>query len=129
MVFKKGEDMARILFVDDDPFTRETMAKAVQVLGHQPLLAGTGEEALTVISNNNPDLIFIDMMLPDMDGVALVDSLHHQKATHDIPILMLSAGPELDASDRAKAAGARDYLNKPIRLQTLLDVIHEYTAQ
>jgi len=121
--------MACILFVDDDPFTRETMAKAVQVLGHQALLAGTGQEALAIISENNPDLIFIDMMLPDIDGVALVDSVHSQAATQDIPILMLSAGPELDASERAKAAGARDYINKPIRLQALLDVIHEYTAQ
>lgn len=119
--------MARILFVDDDPFTLETLSKAVQMFGHRPMHASTGKEALTLIAQENPDLIFVDMRLTDMDGLTLVKSLQAGPATQDIPVLMLSAGPEIDLPKRAKEAGARDYLPKPIRLQTLIDTIKKYT--
>ncbi len=120
--------MARILFVDDDPLTLETLTHAVQLFGHQAILAGTAQEALTKAAEHCPDLIFIDMMLPDMDGLELVSSLRAQPATTDIPMLMLSAGPEIGAQERAIQAGAKDYVCKPIRLQALLDVIQRYTS-
>lgn len=118
--------MARILFVDDDPFTLETLTKAVQVFGHEALLAGTGKEALAVAAEQDPDLIITDLMLPDMNGLTLVRQLRDQTGTADTPILVLSASPVLDAVERTEAAGANGYLNKPIRLQTLLDIIQEY---
>lgn len=121
--------MARILFVDDDPFTLETLTYAVELFGHQAILASTGEDARTIANEQKPDLIIIDMMLPDMEGVDLVRSLHDCDTTSEIPMLMLSASPELDATERARAAGARAYINKPIRLQALIDTIQEYTAK
>lgn len=121
--------MARILFVDDDPFTLETLTKAVSLFGHQAILAGDGREALAAASEQLPEIIFVDMSLPDMDGLELVGLLHNQAGTKDIPIFMLSAGPELESSERALAAGARAYLSKPIRLQTLLDVIQKHVPQ
>ncbi len=119
--------MARILFIDDDPFTLETLTKAVQVFGHQALLAGTGEEALVIAREQAPDLIFTDLMLPDMNGLTLVRRLREQTVTAETPILVLSASPVLDAVERTEAAGANGYLNKPIRLQTLLDIIQDFT--
>ena len=121
--------MARILFVDDDPFTLETMMHAVELFGHQALLASTGEDARVIANEQKPDLIIIDMMLPDMEGVDLVRSLQDCETTNEIPMLMLSASPELDATERARAAGARAYINKPIRLQALIDTIEKYTAK
>ena len=120
--------MARILFVDDDPFTLETLTKAVQVLGHYALIAATGEEALRVASKEAPDLIFTDMMLTDMNGLTLVGLLKENVPTQPIPVIMLSASPVLDAVERARAAGAKEYFNKPIRLQELLDIIQKYTS-
>jgi CheY-like chemotaxis protein len=118
--------MARILFVDDDPFTLETLSKAVEVFGHHALIAHTGDEGLAVAASQSPDLIFTDMRLPDMDGLQLVGKLKGLPVIAHIPILVLSASPELDAADLAKAAGAVDYLNKPVRLQALLDIIATY---
>ena len=120
--------MARILFVDDDPFTLETLMHAVELFGHQAILASTGEDAKVIAREQIPDLVIIDMMLPDMEGVDLVRMLHENDETGQIPLLMLSASPELDATERAKAAGARAYIHKPVRLQALLDTIQEYTA-
>jgi CheY-like chemotaxis protein len=119
--------MARILFVDDDPFTLETLSKAVEVFGHQALTAHNGEEGLAMATGQTPDLIFTDIRLPDMDGLQLVSKLKGVPLIAQIPVLVLSASPELDAADLAKAAGAADYLNKPVRLQALLNIIATYT--
>jgi|YelNatPaOPRAMG01_1025707.scaffolds.fasta_scaffold02140_3 CheY-like chemotaxis protein len=120
--------MARILFVDDDPFTLETLTKAVEVFGHQALLADNGTTGFELAVGQAPDLIFTDMRLPDMDGLAFVQKLQTHPQTKIIPVLVLSASPVLDAIEMAKAAGAKDYINKPIRLQALLDIIQKYTA-
>lgn len=121
--------MARILFVDDDPFSLETLAKAVEVFGHHALIANTGKECLDIASGQSPDLIFCDMSLPDMDGLKLVEELKGSTATAQIPVLILSASPAMDAVELAKAAGATAYLNKPIHLQNLLSIIEEFSTK
>jgi len=121
--------MARVMFVDDDPLTLETLQKATQIFGHEAFLAETGRDALRMASQQPPDLIFVDKSLPDMDGFKLVRELSRLERTQNVPILMLSAGPELDSVDAARSAGARDYLSKPIRLHTLLVAIKKYTEK
>jgi len=115
--------MARILFVDDDPFTLETLSRAVQLVGHQALLAGSGQEAIKLAEENSPSLIFSDMQLPDTDGIHLITQLRANEGTAHIPVFILSASPALDAASRAQAAGAVAYLDKPIRLQILLEIL------
>jgi CheY-like chemotaxis protein len=121
--------MAKILFIDDDPFTLETLMKAVGVFGHQAILAATGSEGLEMALTEKPDLIFTDMRLPDMDGLALIAGLKEKPETVGIPVMILSASPVLDAVDKAKAAGAQMYIEKPLRLQTLNEIIHQYTME
>ena len=120
--------MARLLFIDDDTDTLLTLKKAVEMFGHQPTLASTGEQGLRVAAQLLPDLIFVDHNLTDMSGMDVVEGLRQNAETTNIPVMMLSAGPELDAAERAKAAGVREYLLKPVRLQILLDVIQKYTS-
>lgn len=121
--------MARILFIDDDPMTLETLSKAVEVFGHQALHAHSAQEGLELARQQSPDLIFTDLRLPDMEGLALVGQLHNDPMTAPIPILVLSASPALDEIERARSAGAQGYINKPIRLQALLDLIQRYCPQ
>ncbi|UCE00329.1 MAG: response regulator [Chloroflexota bacterium] len=120
--------MASILFVDDDPLTLETLKRSVELFGHEALLANSAEQAQDLAANHQPDLILTDMNLPDMDGVSLVRALKATPGIAEIPIIMLSASPELDVSDIALTAGAEEYLSKPIRLQILQDVIARYTG-
>ena len=120
--------MARILFVDDDPYTLETLTKAVQIFGHQALIAGNGEQALALALQELPDLIMTDMRLPDMDGLSLVKRIKQEPLLAQIPVVMLSASPEIDVAEIAQSAGAKAFVNKPIRLQALLDVIARYTS-
>jgi CheY-like chemotaxis protein len=119
--------MARILFVDDDPFTLEMLNKSVQIIGHEAILAYSGEQALSLSKTQSPDLILTDMRLPDMDGLALLKNLKQAPATREITVVVLSASPELDAAEITRSAGAKEYLLKPVRLQTLQEVIERYT--
>ena len=118
--------MAHVLFVDDEPDTLFTLQKAVELFGHRASLASSGEQALQIATEQVPGLIFVDMNLPDMDGLTIVRQLRANPPTANIPVVMLSAGPELDSAERAQAAGAQDYLLKPVRLQTLIDIIEKY---
>jgi len=119
--------MARVLFIDDDPSTLETYTKAVELFGHRAILADTAEKALEIAAAECPDLIILDVRMPDMDGFELLTRLREGGSTASIPVVMLSAGAEMDAADQAQAAGAVEYLSKPIRLNKLIDTIQQYT--
>lgn len=121
--------MALILFVDDDLYTRETLSRAAEVLGHRALVADSCEAALSLVRENPPDLIFTDMRLTDVNGLSLVQRLKSLESTANIPVIVLSASPEMGSVEEAQAAGALAYLNKPIRLHTLQEVIRAYTGE
>ncbi|HUV27616.1 MAG TPA: response regulator [Anaerolineales bacterium] len=121
--------MARILFVDDDPLTLETLKRSVELFGHQAILANSGEQAQSLVIEQLPDLIMTDMMLPDTDGVSLVKILKANPEVSAIPVVILSASPEVDASEISLAAGAEEFLTKPVRLDKLQSVIERYTGK
>ena len=121
--------MALILFIDDDPLTLETYMRAVKVFGSQAILASTGEQGLAMARQQTPDLVFVDMRLPDQDGLDVVRALTQAPETAHIPVVVLSAGPEIEASEQAREAGARAYLTKPIRLQALQEIVSQYAGQ
>jgi CheY-like chemotaxis protein len=118
--------MATILFVDDDPVTLELMGQAAKLLGHEGMLARSGKEALEKAANQAPGLIFLDLMMPDMDGMAVLKALKADERSRDIPVVILSAGAGLDDAILAKEAGAQGYLAKPLPLQELMDSIKRY---
>jgi CheY-like chemotaxis protein len=120
--------MARILFVDDDPNTLQTLSKSAQVLGYQSLQAHSGQEAVDLAASQLPELILTDMRLPDMDGLTLIRTLRQDSRTAAIAIVVLSASPEFDAAELARTAGADEFLSKPVRLQTLQETIERYTG-
>jgi CheY-like chemotaxis protein len=121
--------MARILFVDDDPLTLETLKRSVELFEHEAILASSGGEAQALVAIQPPDLIVTDMMLPDMDGLSLVRHFKDNPSVANIPVVVLSASPEIDAGDLSLAAGAEEFLTKPIRLQDLQDVIKRHTSE
>jgi CheY-like chemotaxis protein len=121
--------MARILFIDDDPMTLETLKRSVELFGHLAILASSAEQAQVSVIEQPPDLIMTDMNLPDMDGISLVKRFKNDPQTARIPIVVLSASPEIDASEISLAAGAEQFLTKPVRLDKLQSVIDRYTNE
>jgi CheY-like chemotaxis protein len=121
--------MARILFVDDDLDTLHLLNMAVALFGHMAVLATSGEEAIRLAAKEPPDLILLDMRMSGMDGITVIKRLLSNPLLASIPIVMVSALPEIELADKAKAAGAKAYLQKPIGLHTLQDIIQKYTNE
>lgn len=121
--------MATILFVDDEPLTLKLLSQAAEITGHHALTAHNKLDAIASAEDNCPDLIFTDLNLGESDGVDLAEELRENPETSKIPVIILSAAQEHEMQRRAVLAGVERYLSKPIKIQTLIDVIREYTGQ
>lgn len=106
----------RILLVEDDATIRSVMATAFANEGHHVIEAPTGEAAIGAAATENPDLAIIDLKLPGMDGIEVVQRL---RVRHDIPLVILTAYSDSNDVIRALEAGADDFLSKPIELREL----------
>ncbi len=115
--------MTRILFVDDDILTLDLMGKVAELLGHEALLSSNGSSALEMAVDEKPDLILVDLSLPDRDGIEVIQILRSLPATATIPVFLLSAGIGSKTAEAAKLAGAEGCLEKPISLDVLNRVI------
>jgi len=121
--------MALVLFVDDEPLTLKLLSQAADIIGHQAITADTGQGALETAAEKRPDLILLDLNLTDIDGLEVTKRLRGQPSTADIPIIILTAGTGHDDEKVSLEAGANAFLTKPIRLNTLIEVIRQHTAE
>jgi DNA-binding response OmpR family regulator len=110
--------MPRVLIVEDDPDMAGGLRDNIQFEGYEVLHADTGTEGLRVATEQKPDLILLDVMLPGMDGFEVCRHIRESGST--VPILMLTArGQEIDVV-RGLELGADDYITKPFSLRELL---------
>ncbi len=119
--------MALILFVDDDIMTLQMMRQAAEIVGHQAITTSDCSSAVQIAVEQHPDLIFLDFNLQGTDGYEILQAIRMQETAANIPIIFLSAEAEQSMSEDVLANGAQAYLNKPIRLNLLMDVIRKYT--
>jgi light-regulated signal transduction histidine kinase (bacteriophytochrome) len=102
-----------LLVVDDDELNRDILARNLERLGHRLLMAANGRQALTQLENEKVDLVLLDLMMPEMDGVEVLEAMRSREDMRHIPVLMLSAYDELEQVAVSIEAGAEDYLLKP----------------
>ncbi len=112
-------DGPRILFVENDPLLAEVTAFRLELLGYQVDVVSTGEEALITIERNIPQVAVVDLVLPGMTGVELIERIASRHQSAEIPIMALSIEADIDAVQRAYNAGALDYLVAPYDPMTL----------
>jgi two-component system cell cycle response regulator len=110
----------RILIVDDVATNRIVLKVKLASAHYVPLMAGSGAECLRVARREVPDLILLDLMLPDMDGTAVLSALRADPVTGAIPVVVLSSSHEARVRMAALAAGAEDFLAKPVADEVLL---------
>jgi len=103
----------RALVVDDSKVGRLTMLRKLEPLGIQVDLAAAGQEALDYLAHQRPDLIFMDHMMPEMDGFEVTRRIKATPGLGDIPVIMVSGNDEAAFVDEARAAGAIDAIAKP----------------
>jgi DNA-binding response OmpR family regulator len=102
-----------LLLVDDDPMNRDTLSRHLQRQGHQVAVAENGRQALKMVSRLPFDLVLLDVMMPEMDGYEVLQRLKRDKASRDIPVIVISALDEIESAVLCIEMGAADYLPKP----------------
>src|SRR5271157_3870211 len=107
----------RILIVDDEKLVRWALTKKCTEFGYQTLEAETGPEALQALQNENVDLVLLDVHLPDMSGIEVLEKLKQAGETRSI--IMMTADPQLDDVKAALRMGAYDFVSKPINFEEL----------
>ncbi len=103
----------RLLIVDDNELNRDMLSRRLERLGHTVLRAENGRQALDLLRVNKVDLILLDLIMPEMDGVETLERLKAAPALRSTPVIMLSASDEMDRVVRCIEIGADDYLQKP----------------
>lgn len=115
--------MARILIVEDEPDVLLLLENRVRGAGHDVVSATNGEEGLTLVSTEKPDLVVLDWMMPRRDGIEVCEEIRRSDPDHGTKVLMLTARSQQSDVDRAMAAGADDYIVKPFSSRDLIERI------
>jgi CheY-like chemotaxis protein len=118
--------MGRVLVVDDSPFMIRLVTYILESAGYETARAENGRIALDMIAKEPPDLVFLDTMMPEMNGLETLRAIKANPETRDIPVLMLTAMVQDDDYDLAKDAGADGYLVKPFQQADVLDSVARY---
>ena len=103
----------KILIVDDEEFNVDYLQQELEDCHYTLLKASNGKEALELVQAERPDLVLLDIMMPVMDGFEVLQNLKNDKATRDIPVIVISASNNLQSVVRGIQLGAEDYLPKP----------------
>ena len=110
----------KILVVDDQPVNVQLLKRKLEREGIQVIAAYTGTEALEIVIKDKPDLILLDVMMPDMDGMEVCQRLQELEETRSIPVIFITARSSKESKLEGLAVGAVDYITKPIDLDETL---------
>ena len=118
--------MKTILLVDDEPDFVEVTKMRLEANNFDVITARDGKEGLETARREKPDLILLDVMMPDMDGFRVLSKLRRSPETQEIPVIMLTAKGESKSIFKAKDMGSTDYLIKPCDSEELLRWVKKY---
>ena len=116
--------MGRVLVVEDDPDILSSLAEVIREDGYEVETAANGYQALDQISARMPDLIFLDLMMPGMDGTRFLEVAQERFPDMKVPVVLLSAVRGL--AEKAARLGIRRFLPKPFELEHVTRIAHEY---
>jgi two-component system cell cycle response regulator DivK len=115
--------MSRILIVEDNEMNRDMLSRRLERRGYQVILAMDGRRGLAAARSEAPDLILMDMSLPEIDGWEVTRQLKSDDTTRCIPVIALTAHAMTSDRQKALEAGCDDYDTKPVEFQRLLTKI------
>lgn len=117
-----------VLVADDDDATRAFLSAAARKLGHETVLIDNGKDAFEQAKKLRPDLILLDILMPDIDGYTDLRLLRLNWRTRDIPIVVISGYADQSDADRCLTAGANFFLPKPATVAQVRTVINKFLA-
>ncbi|HOX24900.1 MAG TPA: response regulator [Candidatus Krumholzibacteria bacterium] len=111
---------AKILVADDDPHIRRILQFLLDQAGYRVATACQGREVLEALARDRPDLVLLDVMMPGLDGFAVLERIRQDRETQRLPVIMLTARDESDARVKGLRGGANDYVAKPFNHEELM---------
>jgi len=121
--------MRRLLLIEDDTILRENTAELLELSDYQVMTAPNGKIGMQLAKKHLPDLIVCDIMMPEMDGYAVLEALSNDESTKYIPFIYLSAKTERQDVRRGMNLGADDYITKPFSEEELISAIESRLAK
>lgn len=121
--------MTVVLIVDDNEKNRKLAGSILSAAGFRTIEAATGSEGLALAAEHLPDVILMDLRLPDMDGTEAMRTLGEQERTNRIPVVAVSAMRLEGSGDWLEAAGFAGWIEKPIRIDTFADQVRRYCEE
>jgi CheY-like chemotaxis protein len=117
--------MAKILIVDDDEQATKLLERVLAIKGHEATSLNDSAETIQVVNSAVPDLILLDLMMPEPNGFEVCKMLRADPKYAKIPIVIITAMDDSASKENAYAAGANDYLTKPFRIDALAQAIDD----
>ena len=115
--------MAQVLVLEDSAYQRGKIRRALAAEGYELLEAVNGHEGLEMLATNTPDCILVDLLMPEMDGAAVLQSLHSQGI--NIPVIVLTADIQEGTRQRCLELGAAVVITKPLQEGELVDAVRQ----
>jgi len=132
-VDKQAEEQAlqglKVMVIDDSKTIRRTAETLLKKEGCEVFTANDGFEALAKIADHHPDIIFVDIMMPRLDGYQTCALIKHNQKFREIPVIMLSSKDGLFDRARGRIVGSEQYLTKPFTREELLGAIEQHVVQ
>jgi diguanylate cyclase (GGDEF)-like protein len=116
----------KLLYIEDDPESREMMADILRIHGYSFISASRGLEGIRIATTEKPDLIIMDINLPDMNGYEVTTLLKSIKSLQQTPIIALTVDAEVLAKERTLAAGCDGFISKPINVSEFIKLLNEF---
>jgi adenylate cyclase len=116
----------KILIVDDEPFNIDYLEQELEDSNYYLITASNGREALDKIQSELPDLVLLDLMMPVLDGFAVLAQMKGDPDLREIPVIIISAANDSRSIVKGIKQGAEDYLTKPIDEDLLINKLKEY---
>jgi CheY-like chemotaxis protein len=120
--------MTRVLVIDDEPDVLLLCRLNLEHAGHEVLEALSGELGLTMARQEHPDIVVLDLMMPMMDGYAVLAALQQDERTRDVPVVVLTAKVRLEDRIRSWQDGASEFVTKPFQPELLLNTLDQVVA-
>ena len=120
-MIKNDDNQQRLLLVEDVPFLRYAFGRLLRRSGYDVMEAQDGRDALDRLAAFRPHVVVTDLMMPGMNGLELIRHLHDDPETAQLPVVAITADPTDYTEQRAREAGAVDFIAKPIDMCCLLE--------
>ena len=110
---------ARVLVVDDQPLNLKMLERRLNQTGYRPISAASGQEAIKLLALNSVDAVLLDINMPGMNGMEVLNKIRTSEKLHELPVIMLSADGQEETIEQCYQLGANDFLSKPYETHEL----------